>query len=219
MDFLQQETADTLPKGAVAFSAFGNKFGRMPGSVTIFQLGFDGSYGVTNRLTIYGGFAPYQHEHIGCAPQLSLAPPNNGGALYGTTIYHTLVADKACDSVTPVSAFSPTAGYVEDFPFAAQNTGGTGNYTIGAKYAFYSPRKWGTTFSLSVRNDLIIASHTSLASLLGNGTEGGPLSDLISVAVSKQWNNIVTATFNLGYEFTRDPRSGGIPCFSRRRSI
>jgi hypothetical protein len=206
------ETADTLPKGGIAFSAFGNKFGRMPGSVTIFQLGVDASYGITNRLSIYGGFAPYQHEHIGCAPQLSLAPPNNGGALYGTTIYHTLVADKACDSLTPIAAFSPTPGYVEDFPFAAQNTGGTGNFTIGAKYAFLS-EKMGNPFSLSLRNDLIIASRTQLANLLGNGTIGSPLSDLISLAVSKQWSNVVTATFNVGYEFTRDPRSGGIPVF------
>jgi outer membrane protein OmpA-like peptidoglycan-associated protein len=206
------ETADTLPKGGIAFSAFGNKFGRMPGSVTIFQLGVDASYGITNRLSIYGGFAPYQHEHIGCAPQLSLAPPNNGGALYGTTIYHTLVADTACNSVTPIAAFSPTPGYVEDFPFAAQNTGGTGNFTIGAKYAFLS-EKMGNPFSLSLRNDLIIASRTQLANLLGNGTLGSPLSDLISLAVSKQWSNVVTATFNVGYEFTRDPRSGGIPVF------
>ena len=62
------ETADTLPRGGVAFSAFGNKFGRMPGSVTIFQLGVDASYGITNRLSIYGGFAPYQHEHIRLRP-------------------------------------------------------------------------------------------------------------------------------------------------------
>jgi hypothetical protein len=206
------ETADTLPKGGFAFSAYGNKFGRMPGSVTIFQLGVDASYGITDRLEVYGSFDPYQHEHVGCGPQLSLAPPNNGGALYPNTIYHTLVADTACNSVTPAPAFSPTPGFVEDFPFAAQDTGGLGNFTLGVKYGFLSERH-GDPLSLSLRNDLIIASRTRLVYLLGDGTIGSPLSDLISVAVSKQWSNIVTATYNVGYEFTRDPRTNGIPDF------
>ena len=35
------ETGDTLPKAGFAFSAFGNKFGRMPGSVTILEIGLD----------------------------------------------------------------------------------------------------------------------------------------------------------------------------------
>jgi outer membrane protein OmpA-like peptidoglycan-associated protein len=206
------ETADTLPQGGFAFSVFGNKFGRMPGSVTIFQLGLDASYGITDRFTLYGSFATYQHEHIGCGPQLSMAPPNNGGALYPDTIYHTLVADTLCDSVTPTAPFPPTPGYVEDFPFAAQNTGGIGNFTIGVKYGLLSERH-GDPLSLSLRNDLMIATRSQLVDLLGNGTQGSPLSDLVSFAVSKQWSNVVTATFNAGYEFTRDPRSGGTPVF------
>jgi len=32
------------------------------------------------------------------------------------------------------------------------------------------------------------------------------LSDLVSLAVSKQWSNVFTTTFNAGYMFTRDPR-------------
>jgi len=53
------ETADTLPKGGFGFSAYGNKFGRMPGSVTVFQLGVDASYGLTDWLNIYAAFNPY----------------------------------------------------------------------------------------------------------------------------------------------------------------
>ena len=55
------ETGDTLPKHGFAFSAFGNKFGRMPGSVTLFQVGIDASYGVTDNLSIYATFDPYGH--------------------------------------------------------------------------------------------------------------------------------------------------------------
>ncbi|MGH9679026.1 MAG: hypothetical protein ACRD4Y_03680, partial [Candidatus Acidiferrales bacterium] len=68
------ETAELLPKGAFAFSAFGNKFGRAPGSVTIFQMGLDFSYGVTDRINVYASFDPYGHVHVGNASELSLAP-------------------------------------------------------------------------------------------------------------------------------------------------
>src|ERR1700726_204617 len=66
------ETADTLPKHGFAFSAFGNKFGRMPGSVTLFQVGIDASYGITDNLNVYAAFDPYGHVHVGCPGQLSL---------------------------------------------------------------------------------------------------------------------------------------------------
>ena len=60
------ETADTLPKHGFAFSAFGNKFGRMPGSVTILEFGVDLSYGITDKLNVYAAFDPYGHVHVGC---------------------------------------------------------------------------------------------------------------------------------------------------------
>src|SRR5258708_6025347 len=60
------ETADTIPKHGFAFSAFGNKFGRMPGSVTILEMGADLSYGITENLNVYGAFDPYRHVHVRC---------------------------------------------------------------------------------------------------------------------------------------------------------
>src|ERR1700693_3424932 len=66
------ETADTLPKHGFAFSAFGNKFGRMPGSVTVLEFGVDLSYGITDNLNVYAAFDPYGHVHVGCPGQLSL---------------------------------------------------------------------------------------------------------------------------------------------------
>jgi hypothetical protein len=59
------ETADTLPKHGFAFSAFGDKFGRMPGSVTILEIGMDLSYGITDTLNFYASFDPYGHVHVG----------------------------------------------------------------------------------------------------------------------------------------------------------
>ncbi|HXP82660.1 MAG TPA: PKD domain-containing protein [Verrucomicrobiae bacterium] len=192
------ETADTLPKHGFAFSAFGNKFGRMPGSVTILKFGADLSYGITDTLNIYAAFDPYGHVHVGCPGQLTLR-----------SIPLNTCAPLALGIPAPTSFF-PTAlgsapGYVEDYPFASNNNGGIGNITLGLKYAFLSERQ-GAPISFSVRNDLIISTKTDLNKLLANGTQASPLSDMVSLALSKQWSNSMTATFNFGYMFVRAPR-------------
>jgi outer membrane protein OmpA-like peptidoglycan-associated protein len=192
------ETGDTLPKHGFASSAFGNKFGRMPGSVTILEFGVDLSYGITDSLNVYAGFDPYGHVHVGCPGQLSLRSiPLN-------TCAPVALGIPVPNSFFPVIAGS-APGYVEDYPFAANNTGGIGNITLGLKYAFLSERQ-GAPVSFSVRNDLIISTKTDVNKLLANGTQGSPLSDMVSLALSKQWSNAVTWTFNFGYMFVRAPR-------------
>jgi outer membrane protein OmpA-like peptidoglycan-associated protein len=192
------ETADTLPKHGFAFSAFGNKFGRMPGSVTVFEFGVDLSYGITDNLNFSAAFDPYGHVHVGCPGQLSLR-----------SIPLNTCAPVALGIPVPNTFFPTVAGsapgYVEDFPFAANNTGGIGNITLGLKYALMSERH-GAPVSFSVRNDLIISTKTDVNRLLANGTQGSPLSDMVSLALSKQWSNIITGTFNFGYMFVRAPR-------------
>lgn len=192
------ETGETLPKRGLVFSAFGNKFGRMPGSVTILETGLDFSYGITDSLNFYAGFDPYGHVHVGCPGQLSLrsiplavcTPQSFGTPVSGS--FFPYVAGSA-------------PGYVEDYPFASNNNGGVGNITLGLKYAFTSERK-GAPVSFSVRNDLVVSTRTDVNRLLNNGTQGSPLSDLVSLALSKQWSNRVAATFNFGYMFVRAPR-------------
>jgi hypothetical protein len=191
------ETGDTLPKGGFAISGYGNKFGRMPGSVTVFQIGVDLSYGITDRINFYGSFVPYGHTHIGNPTQLSLSSFFSGLPLYPGTIFPTL---------TPLGVGTP--GYVEDFPFAASNNGGVGNITLGLKLGFLSERR-GDPVSLSVRNDVVISTRTRLEQLLANGTQASPLSDLVSIALSKQWSNVITATLNTGFMFTKDAVDSG----------
>ncbi|HEY2647042.1 MAG TPA: PKD domain-containing protein, partial [Candidatus Acidoferrales bacterium] len=194
------ETGDTLPKGGFAFSAFGNKLGRMPGSVTVLEFGFDVNYGITDNLSVYGAFDPYGHVHVGCPGQLSLrststsfaCPPAIPPGAIGSNPFF------------PV-AFGGAPGYVEDYPFANGNTGGVGNITLGVKYALLNQRH-GSPVSFSIRNDLIISTRTDVNKLLANGTQGSPLSDLVSIAVSRQWSNLITGTFNFGYMFVRAPR-------------
>jgi outer membrane protein OmpA-like peptidoglycan-associated protein len=187
------ETADTLPKKGFAVSSYGNKFSRMPGSVSVFSIGLDFGIGLTDWLTFYGNFQPYVHTHIGDNTQLSLAPPNNPFPQFGGTIYHTL-------------GFDAAPGYVEDFPFAANNDGGVGEVGLGLKVGLLSERR-GAPFSLSVRNEFIIPTRSSLSDLLDNGTQTGQFNDLVSLAISKQWGKFVTLSYNAGYRVTRNPRA------------
>ena len=194
------ETAELLPKGAFNFSAYGNKFGRMPGSATILQIGLDLSYGLADRLNFYGSFVPHAHAHIGCPSELSL---------------RTRVLSNDCKTLlpppsptffpAPLFPFGSAPGFVEDFPFASNNGGGVGNATLGLKYGFLSERL-GDPISFSIRNDVIISTRTDVAKLLANGTQTSPLSDLVSLALSKKWSNAITGTLNFGYMFTRDFR-------------
>jgi len=192
------ETGDTLPKGGFAFSGFGNKFGRMPGSVTILELGVDASYGVTDNFNIYGSYDPYGHVHVGCPGQLSLR------SIPLSTCNPVDTGIASSNSFFPsVAGSSP--GYVEDYPFASNDNGGKGYVTFGAKYAFVSELH-GAPFSFSVRDDFVISTITDVNKLLKNGTQASPLMDTVSLALSKKFGNAITGAFNFGYTFVRAPR-------------
>lgn len=47
------ETGQNLPKGGWSASGYLNKFSRMPGSVTVLNLGMNFGVGITNRLSFY----------------------------------------------------------------------------------------------------------------------------------------------------------------------
>jgi outer membrane protein OmpA-like peptidoglycan-associated protein len=187
------ETGDTLPKKGFAVSSYVNKFSRMPGSVSVFSIGLDFGIGITDRLTFYGNFQPYVHTHIGDNTQLSLAPPNSFFPQFDNSIYPTL-------------GFGAAPGYVEDFPFAAKNDGGVGEVGLGLKVGLFSERR-GAPVSMSIRNEFIIPTRSSLSDLLDNGTQSGQFNDLVSMAISKQWGKFITLSYNAGYRFTRNPRA------------
>ncbi len=194
------ETGDTLPQSGFAFSSYGNKFSRQPGSVSVWSLGVNFSYGLSDRFTFYGNMQPYVHTHVGGPGELSLNQVNNGQPQYAGSVFHTLPA-------------TGLPGYVEDFPFAANDDGGIGEVTLGLKFGLLSERH-GAPVSLSIRNDFIFPTRTHLAALLDNGTQSGQFNDMVAFAVSKQWSNLATGTFNWGYQFTRDPRQEGVPLFT-----
>jgi outer membrane protein OmpA-like peptidoglycan-associated protein len=188
------ETADVLSQHDWSVVGYVNKFSRMPGSVTVLNLGFGFGYGVTDWLNLYAGFEPHRHTHVSNPAQLSLRSPV-GNAVFPNTIYRI---------VPPGN----TPAYVEDFPYVSSNDGGAGDITLGVKFGLLSENK-GQPISLSLRNDLIIPTRTSLANLLGNGTQTGELNDFLSLAVSRNWGNALTLSGNFGARFARDLNDGG----------
>jgi hypothetical protein len=190
------ETGELLESGW-SFSAYANRFTRMPGSVIVSNYGLTVGWGFQKWVNLYAGFQPEVATQIGSPSELSLRTPSYGSTFlqFQNTIYRSLGPGQR-------------PGYVEDFPFAARNDSGPGNVTLGVKFGLLSENA-GARLSLSVRNDAIIPTRYALTRLLGNGTQTGAFDDLIQVAASRNFFNVITLVGNLGYEITRDPRAGG----------
>ena len=198
------ETADILPKGAWSVAGYVNKFSRMPGSVTVLNLGFNFGVGINDWLNLYLDFEPHRHTHVSQPGQLSLRSPL-ANPVFPNTFFRTLLP-------------GTTPAYVEDYPFAANNDGGVGELTLGLKFGLLSEGR-GQPFSLSLRNDFIIPTRTSLTGLQGNGTQSGEFNDLLSVAVSRNWSDAVTLGVNFGARFAADPNASGTQLLSQANQL
>lgn len=191
------ETGEMLESGW-SFSAYGNRFTRMPGSVVVSNYGLTVGWGFRKWVNFYAGFQPEVATQIGSPDELSLRTPPIVSAFpqFDSTIYRTLGPGQR-------------PAYVEDFPFVSRNDSGPGNVTLGVKFGLLSEDA-NAPVNLSIRNDAIIPTRYALSRLLGNGTQTGAFDDLILVATSHNFFNLVTAAGNFGYEITRDPRAGGL---------
>ena len=180
-----------------SFSAYGNRFTRMPGSVIVSNYGLSFGWGFRKWVNFYSVFQPEVATQIGSPIQLSLRTPPDVKTFpqFDSTIYRTLGP-----------GLNP--GYVEDFPFASRNDSGPGTVTLGVKFGLLSEAA-NAPLSLSIRNDAIIPTRYALSRLLGNGTQTGAFDDLIMVAASHNFFDFITLVGNFGYEITRDPRAGG----------
>jgi hypothetical protein len=196
------ETGELLESGW-SLSAYANRFTRMPGSVIVSNYGITVGWGFRKWVNFYTGFQPEVATQIGSPGELSLLTPANGIAFpqFQNTIYRSLGPGQR-------------PGFVEDFPFAARNDSGPGNVTLGIKFGVLSEDA-GARLSLSVRNDAIIPTRYTLTRLLGNGTQTGAFDDLILMAASRNFFDLITLAGNLGYEITRDPRAGGARNFTQ----
>jgi hypothetical protein len=191
------ETGEMLDSGW-SFSIYGNRFGRMPGSVVVSNYGINVGWAYRKWVNLYTVFQPEVATQVGNPSQLSLdtAPNLMQFPQYQNSIYRNLGPGQ-----------SPA--YVEDFPFVARNDSGPGDVTVGAKFGLLSERH-GAPLSLSIRNDAIIPTRYSVTTLLGNGTQTGAFADMVSVATSRNFLNLILVAANFGYEFTSNPRSGGV---------
>lgn len=191
------ETGEMLQSGW-SMSIYGNRFGRMPGSVVVSNYGINVGWAYRKWVNLYTVFQPEVATQVGNPSQLSLDTPPTIMQFpqYQNSIYRTLGPGQ-------------NPAYVEDFPFVSRNDSGPGDVTVGAKFGLLSERN-GAPLSLSIRNDAIIPTRYTVNTLLGNGTQTGAFADMAMVATSRNFLNLVVLAANFGYEFTSNPRSGGV---------
>jgi hypothetical protein len=186
------ETGDTLPRGAFNFTAGVNKISRMPGDITVLQVGPAFGVGVNRWLSLFLQIDANEHIHVDVPSNLSLATPN--GIQFRNTIYDPLI---------PATAPGINPAYVEDFPFASHNGGGIGEIDLGFKIGLLSEKR-GNPISLSIRNDFYIPTKTSLNDLLSNEVQSGTFNYGIGFEASKHLlHKSILATFNWGFRFAR----------------
>ena len=188
-------TGDTLPRGAYDVTAFVNKYGRAPGSLNLLDVGWMVGYGLTNRLTVFGGWDVYRHIQLRDPGALSLnALPYK--PVYFDTPYR----------IPFLAQGDPRPVYPEDFPFAGLDNGGIGPVTLGAKFGILSETR-GNPVSLAIRDEVYIPTKTNPVNLMNEGgVQTGALDDLVAATISKTFDNTVTWSFDYGHEFTKDPR-------------
>jgi len=187
------ETGDTLPRGAFDFTAGANKISRMPGDITVLQVGPAFGVGVNRWLSLFLQIDADEHIHVDVPSNLSLASPN--AVQFRNTIYSPIIQANNDPGDHPA--------YVEDFPFASHNGGGIGEIDLGFKIGLLSEKR-GNPISLSIRNDFYIPTKTSLNDLLSNEVQSGKFNYGIGFEASKYlMHKSILATFNWGFRFTR----------------
>jgi outer membrane protein OmpA-like peptidoglycan-associated protein len=199
LGFFTLETAETLPKKGMSFSGFGNKISRLPGDITVLTLGVSYGLGLTDRLSVYIEMDAHNHVHADNPSRLSLDTPSTGAfQQFDKTIYRSILP------CSPPSLPCHAPAYVEDYPFAFANGGGVGNVTAGVKFNLLSETR-GNPLSMSLRNDFIIPTQTSLTDLFNVQAQNGQFNDTVGLAISKHMlRNSMVATFNGAYRFERD---------------
>lgn len=198
-------TAESLPKGVFTLSAYTNKFGRAPGSATIFGAGVSGAVGLTNKITLFGQFEPYQHIHISDPSQLSLRqPPGCAHDVFNAPIY--------CGGPAPGPGWvnswkGPAASYVPDYPYAAYDKSDWGPVTLGAKVNFWSETR-NDPLSVALSFGFVIPTEGAATELHKFGLQSGTMNYSIGLALTKTLWREFTMANNVTYVITRNPQIG-----------
>jgi hypothetical protein len=198
------ETAEGLGKRVFTVSAYSNKFGRAPGSVTMLAGGLSVAAGLSNKVTIFAQFEPYRHLHIGEPSQLSLRQPAGcAHNVFEAPIYCGLNPGPPNNSWK-----GPAAGYVADFPFAAYNMTDYGPLTMGLKANFWSETR-GDPLSVSLRFSVMIPTESSATELAKFGAQSGRLDYSFTLGLSRTLSREVLLASNVTYLVTHNPHVGG----------
>ena len=191
------ETGEMLESGW-SFSIYGNRFGRMPGSVVVSNYGINVGWAYRKWVNLYTVFQPEVATQVGNPSQLSLDTPPNVMQFpqYQNTIYRTLGPGQ-------------NPAYVEDFPFVSRNDSGPGDVTIGVKFGLLSERhgRAAEPFHTQRRHhsDALYGQRAAGKRHADRGIRGHGHG-----GHQPQFLEPDSGRGNFGYEFTRNPRSGGV---------
>ena len=206
------ETAEVLPKGLLTVSAYGNKFSRAPGSVTVLSGGISLGVGVTKKITLLAQFEPYRHLHISEPSQLSLDQlagcPHD---VFKAPIYCGFVPGPVNPAKPPPPQSSwkgPAAAYVPGFPFATRSTSDYGPLGLGLKVNFWSERR-GDPLSVSLRAEFLIPTETAAEELARRGAQSGTLNYSFTLGLSKTFQRGIVLANNVTYVITGNPKANG----------
>jgi hypothetical protein len=171
-------SGDTLPAHGLSISAYGNRFGRMPGSLVLTDYGLNVGYGITNWLEVYFGFDPHQHTHVAGPGELT--------------------------DITPTGFNTTHAVYSEDFPYANHTGGGPGPVTLGLEFGVVSEDR-GAPVSVAIQAGLSIPTRNTFVALYSSGAQNGEVMFNFGTSVSKTFGNMFQLDWDANINLVRSP--------------
>ena len=217
------ETAEALPKGAVAASAYLNRFSRAPGSVSVLSGGVSVSGGLTKKITLFAQFEPYRHLHVAEPSELSLNfPAGCPHNVFKAPIYCSVPTPPNPNPAKPLPPQSswkgPAAAYVPGFPFAAQNVSDYGPLALGFKVNFWSETR-NDPLSVSLGADFFIPTESAATELAKHGAQTGTFDYSFTLGLSKTFRRRVVVATNVSYLVTGNPKANGETLLTRGDQI
>jgi hypothetical protein len=210
------ESGEMLGRHVVALSAGVNKFSRAPGDVTVLNTDLNLAYGINDRISVFIGFDPNRHLHVGRPGQLSL---NLTQAMCGSPPAPPVPLVRGSVLLPIDCGVGPSgAAYVEDFPFANHNGGGVGPLTFGLKANLLSQYR-DSPIAFSVRTDFSIPTVTGFSDLQDNQAQSGRFNWQIMAVASRRWGKTMETTLTLPFVLTLNPHSGGVDLLNQAKQF
>jgi outer membrane protein OmpA-like peptidoglycan-associated protein len=185
-------SGNVLPAHGWSVSAYGNRFGRMPGELVVSDYGFNLAYGFSNWLEVYAEDITISHMHVGAPTELT--------------------------DLTTTGFNTPHAVYNESYPYARESATGEGPFTLGAKVGLASEDR-GDPVSVALNLDVVVQSHYAFAPLADQGTQNGKANLEFGASVSKNFQDNLTLDFDAEIGLVRSPTYIGTALLNQAKTF